>query len=431
MHQNPFTYGNPIRDSARFFGRKEEINQIVSRLLSSAHESTSLVGERRIGKTSLLKYLADPAIADILGLSKDKFCLVYIDFQGLTDITAQKFWKRVLKKMHRTISAIGIREEIERLLIQNEIDLFDLEDLFELINDEKLYVVLLMDEFEYVTLNPNLNLDFFGGLRALAIHYSLSLVPATRRELVDLCHSEDIKGSPFFNIFATVFLRSFTWQETKTMIESYTIGLDHKFSDQEVEFVMNLGGGYPLFTQMAGNFLFDGKVRGLHGNDLYEWAIESFSIQADDHFKYFWSHASESEKITLLAVVSQNQGKKKRQPTEEHLVKLYPRAKKDIVTLVRTGMLIQYMDYYKIFSPSFQQWIGLEVLAIPGEEESTESVEEWLNNRGNIKARLEKSLLPKYKKKYWPAISQLAQDITSEFLIEVTSDLIMKLLTFS
>ncbi len=47
-------------------------------------------------------------------------------------------------------------------------------------------VVLMMDEFEYVTQNPNFKGDFFGGLRALAIHHGVALLPATRRELVDL-----------------------------------------------------------------------------------------------------------------------------------------------------------------------------------------------------------------------------------------------------
>jgi hypothetical protein len=45
MSTNPFTFGNPIRDPARFYGRVEDIRQIVNRLRSSAHESTSVVGE--------------------------------------------------------------------------------------------------------------------------------------------------------------------------------------------------------------------------------------------------------------------------------------------------------------------------------------------------------------------------------------------------
>jgi hypothetical protein len=79
-----------------------------------------------------------------------------------------------------------------------------------------------MDEFEYVTQNPNFQSDFFGGLRALAIHQNLVLVTSTRRELVDLCHSDEIKGSPFFNIFASVILRPFLPDEAEGLVEAYT-----------------------------------------------------------------------------------------------------------------------------------------------------------------------------------------------------------------
>ena len=149
------------------------------------------------GKTSLLKHLSNPDVAEGYGLSKDKFCLVYIDFQGLTDITPVRFWQRVLRLIGRSLKDKSLLPEIETIRKQEEIDLFDLEDLFYLIGDEGINIILFMDEFEFITQNPNFGSDFFGGLRALAIHCNLSLVPGTRRELVDLCHSEEIKGSHF------------------------------------------------------------------------------------------------------------------------------------------------------------------------------------------------------------------------------------------
>jgi len=57
MIVNPFTYGNPISNPKRFFGRKREIEQVFSRLCNVEFESSSIVGERRIGKTSLFNYL--------------------------------------------------------------------------------------------------------------------------------------------------------------------------------------------------------------------------------------------------------------------------------------------------------------------------------------------------------------------------------------
>ena len=163
MNANPFTFGNPIRDPARFFGRSEDLRQVVNRLRSSAHESTSVVGERRIGKTSLLKHLDTPEVAAGLGLPPDEYCMVYIDFQGLTDITPERFWGRVLRKIERSICMPELATEINQLRKQASFDLFDLEDLFETIADSGLTTVLLIDEFEYVTQNPNFGSDFFGN----------------------------------------------------------------------------------------------------------------------------------------------------------------------------------------------------------------------------------------------------------------------------
>ena len=134
MIPNPFTFGNPIRDPDRFYGRENEIRQIASRLLSSGRESTSIVGERRIGKTSLLVHLANPEVAASLGLVSEKYCLIYIDFQGLVDITPQRFWERVLHKMKRSICHQELVDEIDKFLQMQEFDLFDLEDLFERIS---------------------------------------------------------------------------------------------------------------------------------------------------------------------------------------------------------------------------------------------------------------------------------------------------------
>jgi hypothetical protein len=50
MSKNPFTHGGPINNQARFIGRGDELNQIINRLRDESFSSTSIVGERRIGR---------------------------------------------------------------------------------------------------------------------------------------------------------------------------------------------------------------------------------------------------------------------------------------------------------------------------------------------------------------------------------------------
>ena len=420
MQQNPFTFGNPVRDHRRFFGRREEIRQVVNRLLSSAHESTSIVGERRIGKTSLVKHLADAQVAASLGLTPDRFCLIYIDFQGLTDITPQRFWQRVLSKMARTICVPDLVPEIEAVQKMPHFDLFDLEDLCERIAKTNLTTVLLLDEFEYVTQNANFGADFFGGLRALAIHHNLPLVTATRRELIDLCHSAELKGSPFFNIFANVVLRPFTHADALEMISAYLVETELDFTPQELEWVLRLGGGHPFFVQVAGYYLVEARQKGLASEELQEHLTSNFDQQADPHFTYLWAHCSESEKITLLAILSlTNQvTSKKVQSTLENIVKIHARARLDIPELIKRGLLLTEgtggQAQFRLLSTSLVRWIAREIVAAPGSEESKSSVEEWLHAGGKDVVDPVKGALPRFKKKYWPMVSTILQELSFE-----------------
>lgn len=423
---NPFTFGNPINEPERFIGRKAEIRQILNRLLSSAHESTSIIGERRIGKTSLLNYLSNPGTAEALGLVPDQFCLFYVDFQGLTDITPQRFWQRVLGRMAKSICDDSLKPVIENVIKQNKFDLFDLEDVFEKTQDHGLTVVLLMDEFEYVTQNQNFKSDFFGGLRALAIHHGVALVPATRRELADLCHSEEIKGSPFFNIFANVVLRPFSRSEVDELLDGYSKASGQIFDGADRDFIWNMGGGYPLFVQMAGYYLVEGRLQNLDRKDLAQFVTDNFNQQTDSHYTYLWGHCSDSEKITLLTLMTLGRHPKspKNVPTLENLTRLRARIPQDLAVLGKRGLIAETESQYRIFSSTFENWVRKEILSAPGEEESTTTVEDWLKSGGRENLNETKKLLPGFKKKYWILMFELFKDFSMEFAAASTIEIV-------
>ena len=307
MVYNPFTFGHPVDDQTLFIGRKREISQIVSRLLSSAHESTSLVSDSRMGNTSLLKYLSNPVSAAKHDLDPDSFLLVYIDFQSHPNISEEIFWKRVFTSIYRSANNPEVKALANDFRKMDEFDLFDLEDYFEAVNDQDITIVLMMDEFEYVTQSPNISGDFFGGLRSLAIHHNLPLVPATRHELIDLCHAEEIKGSPFFNIFATLYLHPFSIQDSEQMLEMYLSKSDLPYSNEEKQFIAYLGDGHPYFLQMAGYYWFYGKEQGLEGQGLFDYMQNNHYQQSKPHLKDLWSLSSSSEQSLLKTIASQGQ----------------------------------------------------------------------------------------------------------------------------
>jgi hypothetical protein len=431
MSENPFTFGNPIRDPARFYGRQDELRQVASRLLASVHESTAVVGERRSGKTSLLLHLSHPLVMERLGLDSQHYCLVYIDFQGLVDITPQRFWGRLLKKMSRAVCHQELQEQIDSLLKMPEFDLFDLEDLFESAASAGLTTVLLLDEFEYITQNPNFKADFFGGLRGLAIHHNLPLVTATRRDLVDLCHSDEIKGSPFFNIFASVVLRPFSRQEVSELVGGYTKIGEMRLTQTEIELVYQLGGGNPFFVQMAGYYLVEARLKGIPPGRIPEIVAADFDAQADPHFSYLWTHCSESEKITLLGAISLRRQKPSRKtlPTMENLERLQPRAPLDVPNLLKRGLLLKEPDdTYRLFSPSLERWIAREIVAAEQEQESEADVQAWVKSSGQDISEPVQGALPRFKRKYWPVVSAVLREFSLTVAEKVAAELLVNAL---
>jgi predicted AAA+ superfamily ATPase len=54
--ENPYFHRGPIRKPEHFFGRSQEVTNALS--LLKKNQSVSIVGPRRIGKTSFLLHLA-------------------------------------------------------------------------------------------------------------------------------------------------------------------------------------------------------------------------------------------------------------------------------------------------------------------------------------------------------------------------------------
>jgi len=160
MIVNPFTYGNPISDPSRFFGRKLEVEQVFSRLRNVEFESSSLVGERRVGKTSLLNYLMHPNVRQSQGLNPDKYIFVYMDLEMLDkDTTPSRLWQRLLRQMERSCSNHEVKQILVEVRQEQIIDNFALADLFDSVDEKDQYVVFLLDEFENVTENQPFSMD--------------------------------------------------------------------------------------------------------------------------------------------------------------------------------------------------------------------------------------------------------------------------------
>ena len=366
MSINPFNYGKPIDDPDRFVGHHREAEQVFSRLLS-AFESTSIVGERRIGKTSLLKHVAHSQTAVNFGLDPAKYTFIYQDFQLLDENTVPtRFWQRVLRAIKRVVKEHKeIVDEIDQAMKDDTIDNYTLDDVFTLIDEKGLYFVLLLDEFENVTRNQHFDNDFFGGLRSLAIHHNLALVTSSRQSLVELTHSEEVRSSPFFNIFATINLRAFTEEEATDLIDRYLANTDVKFRISELNIIFALAGYHPHFLQMACYHMFAAYQKEIEAAERSHYVIDQVRNEATPLFFDYWRDSTSAQQVLLTVMALRELDRDGGEDTLEDLEKYYGRADQVIGELERRALVIQNPTTcaYHLFSTELREWVVDEVLA--------------------------------------------------------------------
>jgi len=365
MSNNPFFFSLPVRDRRQFFGREAIIQNLMSRL--RLMQDSSIIGERRMGRTSLLYHLQDPEVVRRYGLDPDHYLFVYFSFDEVNQLNPTLFWQHLLARLAEKINDEALRGQIHDLYQLDEIDPLDIEDLFLAISDKGFRVVFLLDEFEAVTQATRLDADFFSHLRSLATgqYVGLIFVTSSRQKLSELSHA-GIVGSPFFNIFETFFLKPFKSASAEATIKTLLNETSITFEDQEQAYLMELSGRQPFFLQMGASYLFDTyNVPGLADPKLRPARLErvesAFMTQAELHFVHYWSQSTDRERILLVALSSLKQGNSERLIDMSTMKQAYRDADVAINVLQDRGLISREEGGYKTFSPAYERWIIQEM----------------------------------------------------------------------
>jgi hypothetical protein len=94
---NPYVAGAPVTDRRMFFGREDVFTWIEHNIGGQFSDNMLVIhGQRRVGKTSVLKQLGN--------YISDKYIPVFFDFQGRTHTTLNRFLYRLAREIVRTLS---------------------------------------------------------------------------------------------------------------------------------------------------------------------------------------------------------------------------------------------------------------------------------------------------------------------------------------
>ena len=375
-----------------------------------------MVGDRRIGKTSLLNYIADPEVHAAHGLKDGSCTFVYADLQMVGGAMGpEHLWRQLLGSLQERCRDDVTVTAARKLLRRERLDIYDLDGFFREADARGQSVVFLLDEFDQVTANPNFGPDFYFGFRSLAIHRKVALVTSSRLELVELCHSESVKSSPFFNIFANINLRMFTPADFQELVSRSLHGTGVHFNDRETGQVLDLAGRHPYFLQVACSQLFEAYCLDLDETAREGFLAERFHAEAVPHFMDLWGNSSDPHKIALTAAaLLERQAGQAAGFTMGDLRHVYSRAEPSVAALERRGLVMRTDDAYRLFSSALGPWIVGQIAA---ELDDQRSFRDWLAQdgtaRSQVRGRRNKQLrevLPKVGPRYRQLILAWASD---------------------
>ncbi len=299
MSSNPYIYRGAVRSPDLFFGRQHELQEIAAFL--NGNQSVSIVGPRKIGKTSLLMHLMRPQTWPPLGLT-DNNLFVYLDCEVLGESSHEEIFGHIASEIQIALEDRELAEEPSLALAVESPSRLSFEAAIRKLNRRELRVIIVLDEFERLSANTKLNVNFFNALRSAAGRYQLVFLTASSRPLIQLTYSgraQEILSSPFFNIFAPVFLRLLSQEEAHQLIHVPAQRSGKPFSPALENFLYSLAGGHPLALQVAAFHAWEVADEGPNA----EMEVSRRVMQElHAHFQYYWHNLTHQEQRTLRTV---------------------------------------------------------------------------------------------------------------------------------
>jgi hypothetical protein len=293
--RNPYLNRVMIKHREDFFGRTQEIKRVYARLNANPPGSISIVGDRKIGKSSLLNHIYTKHNRNLYLEQPEKMVMVFLDLQEQKGMSMESFVRTLLG-----IAQFELRGRVE--VADCSLDLDGIKTLVQRLDAVGFRLAILLDEFEGVTTNANFSLEFFSFLRFLANHYNVAYLTSSARDLQVLCHTKEISDSPFFNIFSTMRLSVFQRAEAEELIRvpSQNAG---KPLGAHADRLLELAGYFPFFIQMACSHAVEwlDENPGVSEPDFQEVG-RRFYEEARLHYRYIWEGFDIHQKSTVLRV---------------------------------------------------------------------------------------------------------------------------------
>ncbi len=290
----PFIYGRPVRPG-EFHNREAELSSVFNRLIHD--ESTAIVGEPHIGKTSFLLKMADSATQRFYMSEKaDRTTFTFINLHRIgNDYNPAQFWEEALEALFEKPGHAATAKRLQETRDAG-FESRSIEKIFTHLGEQQKLVVLLLDEFERLLKHPNFqDPSFFALLRSVAsLTGGLAIIPATRLSVAtmnELGRGLLDTGSPFFNIMIEVKLDLFDESSLDTLLDQAgeLLGPDDR------RYIRRVAGRHPFLHQAMAASLVESS-----GENHPDKVAERFYGMISFHFDDLWATLDDRTRTTAV-----------------------------------------------------------------------------------------------------------------------------------
>lgn len=308
----------PVEKPEDFAGQHGLVRRIFSRIGAERPQSVAIIGGPKSGKTSLMNYLSNSMVSARYLDNPERY--IFLSFCGDRNITADpgEFLFQFEQQLpHSTASGSNDYERIGKQVYK--------------LHSQYRRLILLMDDFHYITSSERFPLEFFSFLRSMANIYNLAYVTTSLLELQKLCAMKEVEESPFFNIFTYMHLGMLNHKDAVSLFMKIS-----GCNETAAEEVVTLCGGSPyLLKKTAHVIAADIGQNHYEGKDLLNRVFTEF-------IGYFEHVVSLLPPEVLKPLQAVKRGKVPSPSQEYHLN-----------SLIKQGFLVEKEDGITSFSPAF------------------------------------------------------------------------------
>jgi ABC-type phosphate/phosphonate transport system ATPase subunit len=284
---NPFEYGTSVPPE-RFYGRARQRTDVRHRIGGISAQCISIVGMRRSGKSSLLRYIKERS--QEFCLPTQQAILVSLDFQNNRYQTPEGVVEGLRRSIERE-TGVTPWQENEEPFSDN------VEDGLACIRDSGHRLIVLIDEFEAISKRLDKFQDWAEDWRSKASSGNLfALVIASKRPLEDIYVRCGLTSN-FPNIFTRTILGAMESESWQQLVQDGFAMSEKTLQQADIALTDVLAGGLPFYTQMAASLLWQYAD--------HQQVRKAFIAQVKYHFRELWGSFNESEQEALRQIAAE------------------------------------------------------------------------------------------------------------------------------